>query len=83
VARDWGVESKIPARFRKYDEALAARAFSTVFLLRFIFWMPQLLHTFLGVSKVPFWTHFWASLAGYRAAAVSAQLSSGKNCSKC
>jgi uncharacterized membrane protein YdjX (TVP38/TMEM64 family) len=19
----------------------------------------------LGVSKVPFWTHFWASLAGY------------------
>ncbi|HEX7453327.1 MAG TPA: VTT domain-containing protein [Polyangiaceae bacterium] len=64
VARDW-VESKIPNRFRKYDEALAKRAFSTVFLLRFVFWMPQLLHTFLGVSKVPFWTHFWASLAGY------------------
>src|SRR5450432_1110181 len=64
VAQDW-VESKIPNRFRKYDEALAQRAFSTVFLLRFVFWMPQLLHTFLGVSKVPFWTHFWASLAGY------------------
>ena len=64
VARGW-VESKIPARFRKYDEALATRAFGTVFLLRFVFWMPQLLHTFLGVSKVPFWTHFWASLAGY------------------
>jgi len=64
VARDW-VESKIPARFRKYDEALATHAFRTVFLLRFVFWMPQLLHTFLGVSKVPFWTHFWASLAGY------------------
>jgi len=64
VARDW-VSSKIPARFRKYDEALARRAFSTVFLLRFVFWMPQLLHAFLGVSKVPFWTHFWASLAGY------------------
>jgi len=30
-----------------------------------VFWMPQLLHAFLGVSKVPFWTHFWASLAGY------------------
>ena len=64
VARDW-VSSKIPARFRKYDEALARRAFSTVFMLRVVFWMPQLLHAFLGVSKVPFWTHFWASLAGY------------------
>ena len=64
VARDW-VARVIPARFRKYDEALATRAFSTVFLLRFVFWMPQLLHTFFGVSKVPFWTHFWASLAGY------------------
>ncbi|HEY1535757.1 MAG TPA: VTT domain-containing protein, partial [Polyangiaceae bacterium] len=64
VARDW-IESKIPARFRKYDEALVTHAFRTVFLLRFVFWMPQLLHTFLGVSKVPFWTHFGASLAGY------------------
>jgi len=64
VARDW-VSGVIPARFRKYDEALATRAFSTVFFLRFVFWMPQLLHTFLGVSKVPFWTHFWASLVGY------------------
>jgi uncharacterized membrane protein YdjX (TVP38/TMEM64 family) len=64
VARDW-LESKIPARFRKYDQALAARAFTTVVVLRFVFWMPQLLHTFLGVSKVSFWTHFWGSLVGY------------------
>jgi uncharacterized membrane protein YdjX (TVP38/TMEM64 family) len=64
VARDW-VSSKIPERFLKYDQALAKRAFSTVFVLRFVFWMPQLLHAFLGVSKVPFWTHFWGSLAGY------------------
>jgi len=64
VARDW-VASLASERFRKYDQALATRAFSTVFFLRFIFWMPQWLHTFLGVSKVPFWTHFWASLAGY------------------
>jgi uncharacterized membrane protein YdjX (TVP38/TMEM64 family) len=64
VARDW-LESKIPTRFRKYDQALAERAFSTVVVLRFIFWMPQLLHTFLGVSKVSFWTHFWGSLVGY------------------
>jgi uncharacterized membrane protein YdjX (TVP38/TMEM64 family) len=64
VARDW-VSTIIPARFRKYDEALARRAFATVFVLRFVFWMPPLLHAFFGVSKVPFSTHFWASLAGY------------------
>ena len=24
-----------------------------------------MLHTFLGLSKVSFWTHFWGSLVGY------------------
>jgi uncharacterized membrane protein YdjX (TVP38/TMEM64 family) len=23
------------------------------------------LHSFFGVSRVPFWTHFWGSLVGY------------------
>lgn len=64
VARDW-IAGIIPARFRKYDEALERRAFTTVFLLRLIFWMPPLLHASFGVSKVRFWTHFWGSLAGY------------------
>jgi uncharacterized membrane protein YdjX (TVP38/TMEM64 family) len=64
VARDW-VEGRIPARFRRYDEALARRGFATVFVLRLVFWMPPLLHAFFGVSKVRFWTHFWGSLAGY------------------
>jgi uncharacterized membrane protein YdjX (TVP38/TMEM64 family) len=64
VARDW-VSKMIPARFQKYDDALERRAFATVFLLRLIFWMPPLLHAFFGVSKVGFWTHFWASLLGY------------------
>jgi uncharacterized membrane protein YdjX (TVP38/TMEM64 family) len=64
VARDW-VVGMIPARFRKYDDALERRAFTTVFLLRLIFWMPPLLHAFFGVSKVRFQTHFWGSLAGY------------------
>jgi uncharacterized membrane protein YdjX (TVP38/TMEM64 family) len=64
VARDL-VTRLIPARFRKYDQALATRAFSTVFFLRLVFWMPPLLHFFFGVSKVPFATHFWGSLAGY------------------
>lgn len=64
VARDW-IAARIPARFRKYDEALARRAFATVVLLRFVFWMPPLLHAFFGVSKVPFGTHFWGSFLGY------------------
>ncbi len=36
-----------------------------MFLLRFVFWMPPLLHAFFGVSRVRFSTHFWGSLAGY------------------
>jgi uncharacterized membrane protein YdjX (TVP38/TMEM64 family) len=64
VARDW-VAARIPARFRAYDEALEKRAFATVFMLRLIFWMPQVLHAFLGVSRVRFSTHFWGSAAGY------------------
>ena len=64
VARDW-IAAKIPQRFRKYDEALERNAFRTVVVLRFIFWMPQLLHAFFGVSKVRFSTHFWGSLVGY------------------
>lgn len=66
LARDW-VTARIPARLATYNDALERNAFRTVFLLRLIFWMPQLLHAFLGVSKVPFWTHFWASLFGYLA----------------
>ena len=64
VARDW-LAPKIPARFAKYNDALEKRAFVTVVVLRLIFWMPQALHAFLGLSKVPFWTHFWGSLLGY------------------
>jgi uncharacterized membrane protein YdjX (TVP38/TMEM64 family) len=64
VARDW-VAKMVPARFRAYDEALAKRAFVTVLTLRFVFWMPPMLHVFFGISRVRFWTHFWGSLLGY------------------
>jgi len=64
VARDW-VAKIVPARFHAYDEALARRAFLTVFTLRLIFWMPQVLHAFFGISRVRFSTHFWGSAAGY------------------
>lgn len=64
VARDW-ISKRIPARFKKYDEALERNALRTVVILRILFWMPQALHAFLGVSKVRFSTHFWGSLIGY------------------
>ena len=64
IARDW-VSARIPAGLRKYDAALERSAFQTVVVLRLILWMPQVLHSFFGVSKVGFWTHFWGSLAGY------------------
>lgn len=64
VARDW-VSARIPARFRRYDEALERNALLTVVVLRLVFWMPQPLHFFFGVSKVRFATHFWGSLLGY------------------
>jgi uncharacterized membrane protein YdjX (TVP38/TMEM64 family) len=64
LLRDW-VSRIIPARFRKYDDALEAHAFATVFFLRLVFWMPPLLHAFFGVSKVRFRTHFWGSFVGY------------------
>jgi uncharacterized membrane protein YdjX (TVP38/TMEM64 family) len=64
IGRDW-ISKRIPQRFRRYDDALATRAFRTVFLLRLVFWMPPLLHAFFGVSKVRFSTHFWGSFAGY------------------
>lgn len=64
VARDW-FSARIPARFKKFDEAIERRALLTVFVLRLVFWMPPLLHAFFGVSKVRGWTHFWGSLGGY------------------
>ncbi len=64
VAREW-VSKRIPARFEKYSGALETHGFQTVVILRLLFWMPQALHAFLGVSKVRFSTHFWGSLVGY------------------
>ena len=64
VAKDW-VEARIPARLRKYDDSLERSAFQTVAVLRLIFWMQPVLHSFFGISKVGFWTHFWGSFVGY------------------
>lgn len=64
VTRDW-ISRRIPQRFRRYEASLEQRGFATVVILRFVFWMPPLLHAFFGVSRVRFWTHFWGSFIGY------------------
>lgn len=64
VARDW-IAQRVPLRFARYEQRLAERGFATVVLLRFVFWMPPMLHAFFGVSRVGFWTHFAGSLVGY------------------
>ena len=64
MARDW-VLARIPPRLQAYERALNQRAFATVVVLRFLLWMPPMLHAFFGVSRVGFWTHFWGSLIGY------------------
>lgn len=64
VARDW-ISRKIPERFKRYERRLEEKGFSTVVILRFLFWMPPLLHAFFGVSRVKFSTHVWGSLLGY------------------
>lgn len=64
MARDW-VSKRLPARLHRYDTALQQNAFATVVMMRLIFWMAPWLHSFFGVSKVRFRTHFWGSLIGY------------------
>jgi uncharacterized membrane protein YdjX (TVP38/TMEM64 family) len=64
VARDY-LSQRIPERFQRYNQPLEKHGFLTVAVLRFVFWMPQVLHTFFGVSRVSFAAHFWGSLVGY------------------
>jgi uncharacterized membrane protein YdjX (TVP38/TMEM64 family) len=64
IARQW-VSARIPARLRRYGDALERRSLQTIVILRLVFWMQVTLHYFFGVSKVGFWTHFWGSFIGY------------------
>jgi uncharacterized membrane protein YdjX (TVP38/TMEM64 family) len=64
LARDW-VERRIPERWRKYDDQIAARGFVTVIVLRSIFWMNPTLHALFGLSRVRFATHLLASMLAY------------------
>jgi len=64
VARDW-VAARIPPRFRRFDEKIAQRAFSTVFVVRLIFWGNPLWHLFFGISRLTFRDYIFATTVAY------------------
>ncbi|MFQ5699120.1 MAG: TVP38/TMEM64 family protein [Myxococcota bacterium] len=51
VARDW-VDSRLPARFRHFDERLAERGLQTVIVVRLLFFLSPLAHWAVGLSRV-------------------------------
>jgi uncharacterized membrane protein YdjX (TVP38/TMEM64 family) len=63
VARDW-VESRLPARIRRFDEKLAENAFRTVVLIRFFFFFVPPATWFLALSRVPFTTYVLGTFVG-------------------
>jgi uncharacterized membrane protein YdjX (TVP38/TMEM64 family) len=60
VARDW-VSARLPARLRAYDERLEKNGLATTLVLRIIFWMNPFLHGLLGLSRIGFFTHLFAT----------------------
>ena len=64
VARDW-VASRLPPKLRGVDQKIGARAFSTIFVMRLVFWGNPFVHALFGISKVRFADYFLASLAAY------------------
>jgi len=70
VARDV-VAPRIPARLRRFDDALEQRGFKTVVFIRFALGMAPPIHAFFGTSKVPFSVHFWGTLLGYAPALLA------------
>lgn len=51
VARDW-VESRLPTRFRRFDQRLAEHGLRTVIVVRLLFFLSPLAHWALGLSLV-------------------------------
>ncbi len=51
MGRDW-VQSRLPHRFRGYDERLATRGFRTVLVMRLLFYTFAPVQFLFGVSQV-------------------------------
>ena len=63
VARDQ-VQRRAPARFKKYDQALAERGFRTVFVLRIFFFTTPWMQLMMGASRVRFRDYMAATAVG-------------------
>lgn len=63
VARDW-VQARAPARFRRYDTALAERGFRTVLIARIVLFTTPWMQLMMGASRVRFRDYLAASAIG-------------------
>ena len=51
IGRDW-VATRLPERFRRFDERLETRGLVTVIVVRLVFFLAPPAHWILGLSKV-------------------------------
>lgn len=63
MIRDW-LQSRLPARVRRFDERLRTHGFRTVLLLRLVFYTTPSVQWALGVSQVRFVPFLLASVLG-------------------
>jgi len=63
VARDW-IQSRVPARMHRWDDALAERGFVTVLFLRLVFWTAFPVQLAMGLSAVRWRDYALGTLVG-------------------
>ncbi len=63
IAKDW-VQERLPQRVRRFDDRLHAHGFSTVLLLRLVFYTTPTIQYALGVSRVKMGPFFFGSILG-------------------
>jgi uncharacterized membrane protein YdjX (TVP38/TMEM64 family) len=76
VAREW-IASRLPPKLRGVDQKVGERAFSTIFVMRLIFWGNPFVHALFGISKVRFSDYLFASVAAYVPIIAAAVWASG------
>ncbi len=76
IARDW-VEAHMPARFRAFDQRLAADGLRTVIVVRLLFFLAAPAHWVLGLSSVSFRTLILGSFIGFIPGIVALTLVGG------
>ena len=64
IGRDW-VQRHLPERMRRYDERLETRGFTTVVIVRVLFFLAPPAHWLLGLSRVSFGPFVLGSMVGF------------------